>query len=323
MAVTLRYDWSNRESKTLNEAPLTLTDLKSSVALTLTRATTATVKDYFNVLKTVNTGEERYTGGRRVENLILQSNDLSTTWVNTTSTDSQNVAGETNPLTLAADVNSLNEDGTAATQHYIQQSNTGNGQSDTITFSVYLKASNRTWAALTQQDAIGSTKLAYFDLANGVVGSVNAAFAGSGIVDVGGGWYRCYTTMVSDADADVRIYAAEANSDITYTGLSQESLLVYGAQLEDVSGQDDYAPSTYIPTTTAAVSKWYATKRRTNTILNSEDFSKSPWTNARSVDTQNYATDPIGGNTANRIVDDASTGTNTLILLAATLRTEL
>jgi hypothetical protein len=292
MSKTLHYKFADNVSLEATVGP----------TLTSTRATTATVTDYNNVLRTVQANEARFTGGRRVENICLQSNDLSTTWANTASTDSQNVAGQTNPLTGAADVNSLNEDGTAATTHYIQQSNTGNAEADTITFSVYLKASNRTWAALTQQDVAGSTKLAYFDLANGVEGSVNAAFAGSGIVDVGGGWYRCYTTMVSDADADVRIYAAEADSDITYSGLSQESLLVYGAQLEYVIGQDDSAPSEYVPTTTAAAAKWYATKRITNLITYSSELDNAAWVKSFVTVNANQTTSPDGTTTADEIV---------------------
>ena len=77
MAVTLRYDWANREAKTTGTASeLSLTDSKSAIALAITRATTASVTDYNNIITEVVSGEERYTGARRVENLSRASQSI-------------------------------------------------------------------------------------------------------------------------------------------------------------------------------------------------------------------------------------------------------
>ena len=68
LAPSLHYDFTN----------VTLSSFQSrGPTLDLTRATEATVTDYFNVIKTVNDGEARYTGGRRVENGIKQSNTFN------------------------------------------------------------------------------------------------------------------------------------------------------------------------------------------------------------------------------------------------------
>jgi hypothetical protein len=256
------------------------------------------------------------------ENLILQSNDLSTTWVNVRSTDSQGVGAD--PFGGAA-ANSLNEDGTAASTHYIQQTlSSGLDEKSAVIFSAYLKASNRTWVALQTKTFNNTNTLTWFNLSAGTVGTDN--HDGSVIEDAGSGWYRCSVT-VADMEAGgttpiFYIYAAEGDNDNTYNGLSQESVLVYGAQLENKQTYHQVTqtgPSAYIATTTTAESgtDTFPTNRgllveeaRTNICLQSEDFENASWLTGgiNSAINGDLTTAPDGSLTADQLIDDAGTG---------------
>ena len=67
---------------------------------------------------------------------------------------------------------------------------------------------------------------------------------------MGNGWYRCSATD-GLSQARVQIYISDANgSTAAYTGDGASGIVLYGAQLEDGA-----FPTSYIPTTTAAVTR--------------------------------------------------------------------
>ena len=66
MSLTLHSNFSEDVSLVSRKGP----------TYTLTRTLVASVTDYNNIIKQVASGEERYTGARRVENLALQSESL-------------------------------------------------------------------------------------------------------------------------------------------------------------------------------------------------------------------------------------------------------
>lgn len=175
-------------------------------------------------------------------NLLLYSEDLSQTWSNTRSTDTQSAG--LGPF-ATADANSLNEDGTASNTHYIAQTFTA-ADNTVYTLSVYLKASNRTWARLDVLQRDGTVLSVYFDLANGIIGTAGAT---AHMESVGNGWHRCGITadLGSGGTSEAcRIFVAEDDGDVTFSGLTQESILVWGAQLEAW-----FEPRYYVPTTSA------------------------------------------------------------------------
>ena len=258
MSLTLKYDFVNDVSLEAAVGP----------TLALTRATTASVTDYFNVLKTVNSGEERYTGGRRVENITLQSETMSVgswTAVNLAISDAADSIEGVN-------LSQLTDDSTDA-EHSMALVNTLPTGPNTRTVSFYCKAGTATAVIVGWQNSHQATNV--FNLSTGVWDSLHAdSAAGSGVEDLGNGYYRawCSTAVAARNDLIIGIYDG-ANS---YVGTGK-TVLVGGIQVEGVDGQDDPAPSEYQATTTAAVSKWYATKRRTNLALYSEDFSNAAW----------------------------------------------
>ena len=181
-------------------------------------------------------------------NLLLHSEDLSQTWINTASTDSQ--LDQISPLGMIG-INSINEDGSPAASHFIKQAFTA-ADNTFYTFSVWLKASNRTWARLDLLQRDGTVKRAYFDLGNGVPGTKNDGVV-SRMETEHDGWYRCSTTIdigSGGTSETARIIIAESDGDITFDGLSQESLLMFGAQVVAASEPGYYVPTTSAPVTT-------------------------------------------------------------------------
>jgi len=118
--------------------------------------------------------------------------------------------------TLTAD--KLVEDTTASATHEVSSGFTPtNGE--TYTFSFYAKADNRNWvyAGLTT----GTASYAFFDLVNGVVGTVNGVYTGATIQSIGSGWYRCSITRTTTAASWLpEIGCASADNVFSYTGIS-------------------------------------------------------------------------------------------------------
>lgn len=86
-----------------------------------------------------------------------------------------------------------------------------------VQFSVALKKSigGRQWVFLSGDS--GSTKGAYFDLDNGVVGTLAGATATiAAAPDIGAGWYRC-TIVYTYSAGSPRIYVASADGSIATT----------------------------------------------------------------------------------------------------------
>ena len=173
-------------------------------------------------------------------NLLLQSNNFTTTWTTTSATIATTVA-TTDPFG-GSNAWIITNDATLA-RHQIQQTFTSVSGIN-YTFSCYGKNNNAGFLYLRWAT---SNKTVVFNLSTGAVGTTDSGITAS-ITNAGNGWYRCIATYTTAVTSDIlAVGLAESDSISTYSGTSK-SIYLYGAQLEVSS-----TANTYIPTTTTAV----------------------------------------------------------------------
>lgn len=230
--------------------------------LTVTRATTGYSQNQDGLLIPFAAGKPRITNkGLLVEaastNICLQSEDMSTTWT----TAGASGATVTTDATVAPNgtttADKIVED-TSTNPHRCFQAFAGLADTTSYLFSCYVKPAGRTWIYIRFDDKVPATVRTYFNLTGNAVtvGTTNGTPWVSGGEYVGGGWYRLWiggTTATGATNPAVIVGAATADATPTYTGDGSSGFYMWGAQLEQ-KGTPNF-PSSYIPTTTASVTR--------------------------------------------------------------------
>jgi hypothetical protein len=227
--------------------------------VTFTRASSGTFVGSDGLIKTASTDVPRFdhnptTGeslGLLVEeqrvNLALQSEDFSTTWTTTRASVSTNAIAAPNGTTTA---DKLVEDNTATNTHFVQQSaSVTSGTS--YTSSIYVKAAERNFVQLVLNGQFASVVSAIFDLSTGAVGTTTGTPTTSA-TQLANGWWRFSVTQTANATGStlVQVRVANSSTTATYTGDGASGIYIWGAQLEAGA-----FPTSYIPTTTATVTR--------------------------------------------------------------------
>ena len=230
--------------------------------MTVVRATTATRVNSAGLIESMANNVPRldYSNGScpsllvepQRTNLLLQSENWSASWSLLRVTNSDN--STTSPDgTLSAD--QLLDTAVAGT-HVAIQTITKAASPITYTASIYLKPNVRTRGELRVSDQSGNGVRNTFNLSNGTIGTQVAFGTGftavaSTITSVGNGWYRMSLMATTNSSTTLghEIYISDDSANPSYTG-NGSGFYVWGAQLEEGS-----YPTSYIPTTTASVTR--------------------------------------------------------------------
>ena len=280
-----------------------------SDALTFSRAGNATMVDSDGVLKWAP------------HNLMKYSEDFTVSaWADFDTTVTANAAVAPDGTTTADEISHTSS--SAELSQTVSNILT-NGEKYTV--SVYVKYVDHQWFRIYHEN--GST---YFDLVNGVTGTVSANSAS--ITDVGDGWYLCEvnnTHRLTDNTVLTVFMLADGNgSGVETVGTSA---YIWGAHLyrsDDLGGMvnNPATGDSYVPTTSAAVylprvghhvyngSAWvnegllHESGARANLIEDSNDADASSWSQNGVTVTSSAGTGIDGGATAQKLVETATTG---------------
>ena len=174
------------------------------------------------------------------ENLVTYSEDLSNWTTVRTNINANAIKSPINELT--ADI--LQEDSTSGNTHYAYGTSVSYVAGNRYRYSVYARPINRCWARLQVNQT--TTPYVYYDICNGVVGSETN---GTGTIKKSvGGWYKITLDWIaSNTESKLCIlYIAEADGDVSFDGLDQDSIAYWGMHIRQVGnatplpGQDNY-----------------------------------------------------------------------------------
>jgi hypothetical protein len=128
----------------------------------------------------------------------------------------------------------ISEDNTPASNHYLSHAVVNYIDSNYPTCVYYVKPINRNWVQLSK--GVATNPSAYFDILNGVIGTVN----NGGMQDflpeikkITGDWYRISISWREAVGPNVNctLYIADADNSNSFNGLNQQSIAVGGSQL--------------------------------------------------------------------------------------------
>jgi hypothetical protein len=239
-------------------------------------------------------------------NLLTQSEGFNTaSWSPTSASITANSTTAPNG-TLTADT--LVED-TSNGVHLVAQ--TLGSVTGIYTLSFYAKPKGRNWIFVSMVSAANYG--AYFDIENGVTGTVQSSITSATITSVGDGWYRC--TMTSNPSGGAlrcQIYTATANLTNSYTGNGTSGVYLWGAQVVEGSSAQTYFPTTdrlNVPRLSYMYGSCPALllePQRTNLCLWSNTFQNVVWVTGFLTAADNNSTGIDGNQTACLVTTSAT-----------------
>jgi hypothetical protein len=185
-------------------------------------------------------------------NLVTFSEEVNNTaWasISNVSITANALASPSN--TLTAD---LLVENTATSEHGLSGPNISYTSGTTYTYSIFAKTfSGRGLRILLPEAAYGQNKVVWFNLAAGTIASTLGTGVTATVTPYSNDWYRlsvsaAATVTFSTISAQLRLISTGTITN--YTGDGTSGLFLWGAQLEAAS-----SASTYIPTTSAAVTR--------------------------------------------------------------------
>ena len=291
--------------------------------VTFTRASSGTFVGSDGVLRTA------------VTNLLLQSEDLSTTWTNVNTSEAINVATAPDGTTTADKL--ITNNGVAGVSSYITQTVAKSAAATTYTYSAFAKtgdAGTGTLQLLAVDTATSANSAtSSFSTVSGtitVAASVNGTFTNvsSIITPLADDWYRCSLTFTTGTETSInlRLY-----SRLPTTGDGTRGILLWGAQLEQSSTVGEYIPTTstinsaprfdHNPTTGESLGL-LVEEARTNVVTWSQDLSNADWGKAAATIVSTAVASPIQGVNYQKIEATSANTTVGVTSIAVTAATQ-
>lgn len=196
-------------------------------------------------------------------NLVLRSEEFNdASWILSNSSITANTAISPSG-TLTAD--KLVEN-TANSTHRIIQAISGLIPLSTYTISIYAKADGRE-SIYIQDGGSATNSLTFYNLTTGTfIKSTNTSHISASMILVGNGWYKCSLTYAVPVGVSLISWIFGINistAQPTYLGDGTSGIYIYGAQLEAGA-----YPTSYIPTTSATVTRVADSFSRNNIFIN-------------------------------------------------------
>lgn len=209
---------------------------------TYSRATNAWEFDNEGKLITVPSGSARFGGARFVQNCVNQSQAF-TSWTLIENT----ISATTGPGGVSGAVKLVPSAVDGYHEAYIGAAAPVN--SEIRTWSIYAKASGYNYLMINAY--ANFSRRVWFNLANGTVGYTTSGTTAS-ITDVGDGWYRCFVKVTGayTGTTTFELVAINANgignNRPSFAGDATSGVTIWGAQIENVTGQADQTASEYV-----------------------------------------------------------------------------
>jgi hypothetical protein len=187
------------------------------------------------------------------QNLLTYSEDFSdASWIKVSSSISTNQIASPDGLITAE---KLVED-TANAQHFVLKTRTGSNE--TVTFSVFCKAAERTRVFLQLSNSVNATAQVVYNLSTGTAGSPNSSNAdysniSASMIAYPNGWYRCILTATKgsvNTNNYPTISTVNNSGSAVYTGDGTSGIYIWGPQVEEGA-----FPTSYIPTSASTVTR--------------------------------------------------------------------
>ena len=228
--------------------------------LTFTRASTATRVNESGLIESVASDVPRidYTSGcgklllePQRANLILHSQDFTNAvWTKISATISANSttspSGAVNASTLVSTV--------GVSEQYVDIGSLSVTSGSSYTLSAFVKKKDYDFFLLRFTGVGGAfvASNAFFNINNGTLGTIDAGIVAT-ITSYGDGWYRCTAKInasATTASGKVRLQLASSDNSALVVGNGTSGSFIWGADFEAGS-----YPTSYIPTTTTAVTR--------------------------------------------------------------------